>query len=447
VAAVVLTITVAALAAALAVLAAASFDALLKGCFELRRSLRATSYDFGSVLLKSPLVPGFSVILTSSDASPESCARVRRLLDLHAGRHEIVLVLDGPAPVELERWIKEFHLYHQERVVPQDLPTAAVRGCYLSSDPIRLLVVDKEAGGTADALNAGVNAAQYPVIGLVDREAEFIPEFALRLVRALLADWDRAVAVCGVAPPRAAPGLAGRIGAIESLRLWLARSAGFSAWNRLLPVPGACMLVKRDAVRSVGGFRAGATELFLDLHAARRAKGSGGRIAFVAEPVSYRSAAATWDDLRRQAVSDQRQLAAALGRLGPGPGSEFFGLFCIRGLRPLMETAALLLAAAGWITGMLHPALAALVLVVSAGAGIVISMAAVVLRELAEPSGMAPGALAALCLTAIPENLGYRQIRNLWLIGGFFGAPARPKQHRGRTVHNRAPAMDTAKRK
>ena len=73
--------------------------------------------------------------------------------------------------------------------------------------------------------------------------------------------------------------------------------------------------------------------------------------------------------------------------------------------------------------------------------------AAVVLRELAEPSGMTPWALAALCLTAIPENLGYRQIRNLWLIGGFFGAPARAKQNRGRTVQNRTPAMDTAKRK
>jgi hypothetical protein len=72
--------------------------------------------------------------------------------------------------------VAEFHLYRQERVVPEDLPAAAIRGCYLSSDPIRLLVVDKEPGGVADALNAGVNAAQYPVIGLVDGEAEFIPE-------------------------------------------------------------------------------------------------------------------------------------------------------------------------------------------------------------------------------------------------------------------------------
>jgi hypothetical protein len=93
-----------------------------------------------------------------------------------------------------------------------------------------------------------------------------------------------------------------------------------------------------------------------------------------------------------------------------------------------------MLAGAGWITGLLNHAVAALVLVTSIGAGIVISMAAVVLRELAEPSGMAPGALAALCLTAIPENLGYRQVRNLWLIAGYFGAPGVKKRKQGGAV-------------
>ena len=186
---------------------------------------------------------------------------------------------------------EEFHLYPQERVVPEGLPAAAIRGCYLSRDPIRLLVVDKQAGGAADALNAGVNAAQYPVIGLVDPEADFIPELLLRLIRPMLGDWEGTIAVCGVAPPPPARGLAGCIGAIESLRLWLARCAAFSAWNRLLPVPGACMLVKREAVRSVGGFRAGALELFLDLHAAARATASPARVAFLASPVSCRPAA------------------------------------------------------------------------------------------------------------------------------------------------------------
>ena len=102
--------------------------------------------------------------------------------------------------------------------------------------------------------------------------------------------------------------------------------------------------------------------------------------------------------------------------------------------RSVLETAAYLLAAAGWITGLVQPAVAALVLVTSIGAGIVIPMAAVVLRELAEPSGMAPGSLAALCLTAIPENLGYRQVRNLWLMAGYFGAPSMKKRKQQRAV-------------
>jgi hypothetical protein len=230
-----------------------------------------------------------------------------------------------------------------------------------------------------------------------------------------------------MAPHPQARGLAGCIDAIESLRLWLARCAAFSAWNKLLPVPGACVQVKRDAVCSVGGFRAGPLELFLDLHAAARDTASRRRIALVASPVSFRPAAATWHDLRRYLRSDQQHLASGLRRSGAGGGLKFLGLYCIRALRPLLETAAYILAAAGWITGTIHPALAALVLVTSVGSGIVLSTAAVVLRELAEPSGMPPSRLAALFLTAIPENLGYRQVRNLWMIAGFFGAPVPPK--------------------
>ena len=48
-------------------------------------------------------------------------------------------------------------------------------------------------------------------------------------------------------------------------------------------------------------------------------------------------------------------------------------------------------------------------------------------------TAMAP-LLAALCLTAIPENLGYSQVRNLWLMAGYFGAPAVKKRKQARAV-------------
>ena len=438
-----LSVTLAVLVVVLAAFAAASFDALLKGCFEVRRILRATSYDFDSVLLKSPIVPGVSVIFVAPDASPESRALVRRLLDLHFGRHELVLVLNDPPQPALDRWVDEFHLVRQERVAPQDLPTAAIRGYYVSRDPIPLLVVDQQPGGVADAFNAGVNAAQYSVIGLVDGEAEFIPEVLLRLIRPMLGDWEHTVAVCGVAPPPPVPGLVGSIGAIESRRLWLERGGAFSAWNRLLPVPGAFLLVKRDAVRSIGGFHAGPLGLFLDLHAAAITNNLHWRTAFVASPVSCRLAARSWRHLRRQVRGDQQQLGSALRPFHRVPSREFLGLFRTRGLRPLLETVAYVLAAAGWLAGLVPPALAALVPVIAIGGGIAISMAAVVLAELADPSGMAPGPLATLFLAAIPENLGYRQIRNFWLIAGYFGASATQKQNRGRAVQSRAPAVKT----
>jgi len=38
------------------------------------------------------------------------------------------------------------------------------------------------------------------------------------------------------------------------------------------------------------------------------------------------------------------------------------------------------------------------------------------------------------------------QVRNFWLIAGFVGAPAVQKQNRGRTVQDRAPAMETRKK-
>ena len=389
----------------------ASFIALVRGCFELRRLARSSSDDFAFVLLKSPLVPGVSVIVTPPDAGPESRAHVRRLLDLHFGSSEVVVVLNGPSEEEFARWSGEFRLVGEERHPTGNLPAGRVRGIYGSTDPIRLLVVDKEPGGDAEAFNAGVNVAEWPVLGLVDPESEFVPELLLYLIRPMLQDWERTAAVCGNAPPPLAPGLAGRIGALELARLWMARCAALHAWNMLAPVPGAAVLIKREAVIAAGGFGRGPVAWFRRLRAARQ------RTALVIATVSSVRAPRTWAEVRHLARRDQRQLAGAIGP----------ALFCVRVARPLLETAAYAMAVAGLALGRIGAGEALLVLLATAGMGIVVSMAAIVLRELAEPSGAGPSQLAGLFFAAFPENLGYRQLRNLWLVRDFFGALGRRK--------------------
>jgi hypothetical protein len=95
------------------------------------------------------------------------------------------------------------------------------------------------------------------------------------------------------------------------------------------------------------------------------------------------------------------------------------GLFCARVVRPWLETIAYIMAIAGLVLGWVDISTVILLLLATVGMGIVLSMAAVVLREVAEPNSSDEKRMAALFFAAVPENLGYRQLRNLWLMAGF----------------------------
>jgi cellulose synthase/poly-beta-1,6-N-acetylglucosamine synthase-like glycosyltransferase len=406
---------------------AGSFVLLVQGCLFLRRFARVHSRDDSVILLKSPLVPAVSMIVVPPDDSQKSRDLARRLADLHFGTQELVLVLDGPSESEMETWSREFRLGPATRTFVPRLPTARIRGVYTPRDPMRLVVVDKEQGGEGDAYNAGLNAASAGMIGLLDPDCDFEPTVLLGLIGPLLDAADEVVAVCGLRPVPPSDGWACWIGALESLRLWLARGAAFASRGMLAPIPGAFVLVRRDAILEAGGFTAGPLELILHLHGLARKNGKSCRVAFVPDAATHSPMARSLGDLRELASRDQEAIARALRqRKKIAAGWLSLGwrglpaLFVVRLLRPLLETVAYILVVVGLVLHWFGPSLAFLVLLSSVAMGIVVSMGAVALRELAEYSGSDPGRLAALFFSAIPENLGYRQVRNLWLIAAYF---------------------------
>jgi cellulose synthase/poly-beta-1,6-N-acetylglucosamine synthase-like glycosyltransferase len=428
-----------------------SFAILVQGCFVLRRVARARRQDFGAVILKSPMVPTVSTIAVPPDASAESLQFTRRLLDLHFGRNEVVIVLDGPSEAELEIWSRELRLRPSTRVIAKNLPTARVRGVYESSDPVRVVVIDKEWGGSVDAWNAGVNASTSPVIGLLDPASEFVPDVLLRLIQPMLEFAEETIAVCGgvCAPP--APGLAAQFGALESLRAWLTRGAAAAGRNSTLPFPGSALLVRRSSIQQGGGFTAGPLELFLRLHGMALATGKPYRIAFLPDPISYRHTPGTLADLELQTRRDQIEIAHAFHNrvaiAGPYGWPALRGIYYARFGRPILEMLAYALAAIGLVRGWVDIFTFLLVLLSTVGMGMVLSMAAVVLRELAEPNSPDERRMAAMFFAAIPENLGYRQLRNFWLIAGFLKSSGPEKQNRGSTAQDRPPAASATSRK
>jgi len=400
------------------------------------------------VLLKSPMSPPVSTIAIPPDASPQSVEFARRLLELHYGKNEVVIVLDGPSPDEMAVWNEEFHLCPSARVIGKKLSTAPVRGVYESKDPIRVVVIDKEKGGAVDAWNAAVNACTAPVIGLLDPLSDFQPDILLRLIQPMVEAADETIAVCGgvAAPPGTS--LISRIAALESLRAWMTRGAALSERNRALPFPGSAVLVRRSSVVQAGGFTGGPLELFLRLHGLAMAAGKPYRILFVPEAVSQSRTPATRAELRQQLSRDQREIAQAFFRrvtiAGPFGWRVLSSLFYVQAVRPWLETLGYLLALAGLLLGWVDVPAALLLLLAAAGMGIVLSMAAAVLRELAEPASPDEHRMTALFLAAIPENLGYRQLRNLWLIAGFRSFGPVDKVNRGKAKEDRPSAVSAA---
>lgn len=425
-----------AIVALLMLAGAAGFAALLRGCFALRRLRRGGARDDAAFLLKSPLTPTVAVLVVAREMSVSARAALQRLLNLQYSRHEVVLALDGPSENELARWVEELRLVPAARP-----PTVAMRGLYRSLGPFHLTVLDCDMAGRAASLNRALSACSSPLLAIPDSDAVVAPELLLRLVRPLLEDPDGTAAALAVAPAASVGGPAGRFGALESLRAWMGRSAAAAASGFPLPVPGCTLLIRREALDAAGGFRSSLLELLYRLHALRRAGNIATRVASIPEPVSRCAATPTFAALFGRALREQHALRRALlSQSWAASGGTLPVLAAGRWARPVLETAAYPLLAWGLWAGWADAATAGVVLLSTAGMGIVISMAAVVLGELVEPGATDPARVAGLFFASIVENLGYRQVRNLWMAAGLFGRGDEKQRSRERTAERHSTA-------
>lgn len=401
------------------------FGLLVKGCIVLRRQARSSASGTSGLLLKSPLVPMVSVVAIVAERPEEFPEFVRRLLNLHFPKHEVLLVLTTEA--QIEQYSREFHL------------ACFAAGKWRSPEHPNLLAVKPESPGVAGAYNAAISAASGELIGLFDPAAEFAPDILLGMIPMMLQDPERITGVAAVSPQLASSTITQQLGAIASLRSWLGRCAAFAGWNMLVPVPGCCLLVRRDAIQNAGGFprvqglpgSASLFELILHLHGRARAKGIPFRLALAADAAAQLRPPDSFAQLRSMETRDQAALRSAL-RHSSGISRGLFaigwglpGLIWDRLLRPLLETVLYVATLVAILMGVVPAQLGVLVLLCTVGTGILVSMSAVVLRELAELKGSDPEKLVRLFFAAIPENVGYRQLRNLWLVRGFLKSETR----------------------
>jgi cellulose synthase/poly-beta-1,6-N-acetylglucosamine synthase-like glycosyltransferase len=417
---------------------------LVSATLEMRRHASLARGQDRWRVLGSPLAPSVSVLAPAYNEAATVAESLRALLSLQYPNHEVVVVNDGSKDGTMDVLRREFDLVPVHPIYQRRIVTRPIRGLYRSATYPGLVVVDKENGGKADALNAGLNLATGTLICAVDADTLIEPDAIQRMVRPFLEHAD-VVAVGGtiriandcvvrggrVVLPRVPRRPVAGFQVVEYLRAFLFGRLG---WNRLggnLIISGAFGLFDREAVVAAGGYAHDTVgedmELVLRLRRRGYEMGVPARVSFVPDPVAWTEAPDALRVLGRQRERWQRGLADALvrhrglafDRRYGAMGTVAYPYFLVvELLAPVVELIGLAGLAAGLALGALNTEFALLFFLVAYGLGAVLTVFTLVMDELAFQRYTRMSDRMWLVFWALAENLGYRQLTAYWRLRG-----------------------------
>jgi cellulose synthase/poly-beta-1,6-N-acetylglucosamine synthase-like glycosyltransferase len=396
-------------------------------------------------LLGSDVAPVISILAPAHNEEATVAESVRSLLTLRYPSLEVVLVNDGSSDDTLAVLQQAFDLAPVHAApIRKRIETQPIRGLYRSRRTPALVVVDKDNGGKADALNAGLVVATGDLACAIDADTIVEPDALQRMIRPFLLD-DEVVAAGGTlrvvngaevragrvvkerAPRRFLPG----VQAVEYLRAFLAGRVG---WNRMggnLIISGAFGLFRREPMIEAGGYRHDTVgedmELVVRMRRLAHEQGGPERIVFVPDPVAWTEVPRRLRVLARQRDRWHRGLADTIERhraviLNPRYGA--MGLIVapyflfVELLAPVVELIGVLAVAIGLPLGLVDVSFALLFLLVAYGLGLVLTALTLALEEWTFGGyGDLRDRLALLGFGAL-ESLGYRQLTAVWRVRG-----------------------------
>jgi cellulose synthase/poly-beta-1,6-N-acetylglucosamine synthase-like glycosyltransferase len=428
----------------------------------------------------SMIVPAYNEEVTIVDS-------VSSLVQCDYPRFEVVVINDGSSDTTLDRLERAFRLRRTEVPYRPAIGTARVRAMYEATVPlpsrvVRLIVIDKENGGKADALNAGINASTAPYFVSLDADS-ILDQRALKELMRVIQEDPRVVAVGGQVaiangctvrnsrvvqvglPARSLP----RFQMVEYLRSFTTARTGLDRMQSILILSGVFAIFEKDTVIRAGGYltpflrhritgeyvgsRVGTVcedmEIIVRLHRFVLDKLSDRRIVFLPHPVAWTEVPESFESLRKQRGRWYRGLRESLryhrtmlwrtqyGRIGwfalpafwlfeyYGPLVEIGGYLCLVFLLIMERVLDYPL--------VNYPYLWAFLLA-SLGYGILVNILAVLVGAWRFRYGLADRLqrhllpfsrrreVLILLGYAVLENFGYRQLTLYWRIRGLWDA-------------------------
>ncbi len=239
--------------------------------FVLRKYQRKNSYVDYEMIISSPLAPSISLIAPAYNESKSIIENVRALLSVFYHDYEVIIVNDGSKDDTLEKLIKAYDLEKVNYAVNYYIECKDIRGVYKSRNKSfsNLFIVDKENGGKADALNAGINISEKDFFIAVDVDSIIESDALLKLVKPFMEEKHKRIIATGgairianscvvesgritdVNLPR---NFLARFQVLEYTRAFLMNRMAWSELNGLLLISGALGLFDKEIAIACGGY-------------------------------------------------------------------------------------------------------------------------------------------------------------------------------------------------
>lgn len=239
---------------------------------ESNQYMKKNSFVDYDDILSSTVSPSISIIAPAYNESLNIIENVRSLLSSHYVNYDVIIVNDGSKDNSLDLLIKAYDLVKVNYLINEQIPTQPLRaGVFKSTNPAfeKLIVVDKENGGKADALNFGLNISNSKYCACIDVDCLLLEDSLQKMIKPFLEATDERVIASGgvIRIANACTIKEGKLldvnlpkkwieiaQILEYLRSFLLGRMAWSRLNGLLVISGAFGMFEKKIAIEAGGY-------------------------------------------------------------------------------------------------------------------------------------------------------------------------------------------------
>lgn len=420
---------------------------LLNAFFTIFLRLRKFENKRIDLLLQSESVPTIGIIVPNYNEEGNVIFCVQSLLNLSYRPKEIIIVNDGSTDKSLEILKTTFQLTYVHKGYIEKIKTAPVRGYYHSLLYPNLIVIDKENGGRADALNVGINACHSDYFLTIDADTVIDDHYMIYLMRHLVvnpqyAGYGAAIRVAngctvglgGIEKIGFPKSYWGGLQAVEYLRAFYLGRMGFEPFGGNLIISGAFSIYPTHFARDIAGGLDTQTlgedmEICAHIKKERYLRKLNPRTSYVPQPVCWTEVPEDYRTFAKQRTRWQIALMQVIWKYKGmffNPRYGWAGMVChpylvlVEFLAPLIELLTYLALILALIWGVFAWQTYMLFFLVTWGFTYILNISCCLIEVFSFKKYFSFRDIGRMFLFGFLENIGFRQIYLWWRIKAFF---------------------------